>query len=318
MNAFDTPLPRKRRLAMIARTIASVLGTPVPRTVPGLHADLLPPMRGAIEILRDVHGTPHIYAEEEADLYAALGYLQGADRFFAMDLVRHFGAGRLCELVGNLSAPKNNPMFSGKGVKDIDQFVRPLDFEARSRADFARVSERGRVCLEAFADGINAALRAMRGVYPIEYVALGAVRAWHPADALLCAQACAFTVQLSPLDAELAFDDIRGRLGDEGTKRFFPEAPWENVPTSYPNVDGPEPEPPVHLPASGSNNWAVSGARSASGKPIFANDPHVPFFPLPTFGTTPISIARATEFRAASCSAVRFSVSGITVISPGV
>lgn len=292
MNAFDSPLPRKRRLAMLARTIASVVGTPVPRTVPALRADLLPPMRGTIEILRDAHGTPHIYAEEEADLYAALGYLQGADRFFAIDLVRHFGAGRLCELIGNLSAPKNNPMFAGKGVKDIDQFVRPLDFEARSRADYARISERGRACLDAFAAGINAALRAMRGVYPIEYVALGAVRPWHPADALLCAQACAFSVQLSPLDVELAFDEIRGQLGDEATKRFFPEAPWEHVPrTEAPSsvlprqageMDG-EPEPPVRLPAAGSNNWAVSGARSASGKPIFANDPHVPFFPLPTF-----------------------------------
>jgi hypothetical protein len=124
-------------------------------------------------------------------------------------------------------------MFSGRGVQDIDQFVRPLDFEAQSRADYERVSARGRACLDAFAAGVNAALRAMRGAYPIEYVALGAVRAWHPADALLCAQTCAFSVQLSPLDAELAFDDIRGCLGDEGTQRFFPNAPWEHAPTSY-------------------------------------------------------------------------------------
>jgi penicillin amidase len=283
VNDLNPFLPYKRRLAMIGRTVRAMFGTPVPRTVPALRAELLPPMRGAIEILRDANGVPHIFADEEPDLYAALGYLQGADRFFVLDLVRHFGAGRLCDFVGNLSAPKNNPMFSGKGVKDIDQFVRPLNFEAQSRSDYERVSARGRACLDAYAAGINAALRAMRGVYPIEYVALGAIRTWHPADALLCAQTCAFSVQLSPLDAELAFDDIRGRLGDEATKRFFPEAPWENTPTSYANVDGPEPEPPVHLAASGSNNWAVSGTRSASGKPLFANDPHVPFFPLPTF-----------------------------------
>jgi penicillin amidase len=279
----ENPLPRKRRLAMIARTIGSLLRTPQPRTFPPLRAELLPPMRGRVEILRDAHGIPHIYAEQEPDLYAALGYLQAADRFFALDLLRHFGAGRLCELIGNLSAPQRNPMFSGKGLKDIDQFLRPLDFEAQSRGDYERVSERGRACLDAFAAGINAALRAMRGVYPIEYVAVGPLRVWHPADALLCAQTCAFSVQLSPLDAELAFDDIRGRLGDAATRRFFPEAPWENAPTTYANVDGPEPEPPVHLAASGSNNWAVSGTRSASGAPIFANDPHVPFFPLPTF-----------------------------------
>jgi len=268
---------------MLARTLRAVMTGSEARTFPALTETLLPPMRGRVELIRDAHGIPHIYAEHEPDLYAALGYLQAADRFVLLDVVRHLGAGRLCELLANLRAPKSNEMFGGKRVSDLDGFVRPLGFEAQCERDLARLDARGRDCVEAFAAGINAALVAIRGVYPPEYLVLGAPRPWRASDALLAARTCAFCVALSPLEAELNFDAIRGHLGDEAARRFFPEAPWEQVPTTYAAVDGPEPEPPLHLAASGSNNWAVSAARSASGAPIVANDPHVPLVPLPTF-----------------------------------
>src|SRR5262249_3720282 len=153
----------------------------------------------------------------------------------------------------------SNPMFPGKGVRDIDAFVRPLGFEAQSRADYARVSDRGRACLEAFAAGINAALHAAHGVYPIEYVALGPVRPWHPADALLCAQAGAFWGQRSRPDWDLAFAAALGHPGETGARQFFPEARGEGAPSGVlPRGGGDneaERKPPVHLPANGSNNW---------------------------------------------------------------
>jgi len=283
MSADTPPLAPKRRLAILARTIRVLFRSPQPRTFPALDGRLLPSTRGRLQVIRDANGVPHIYADHEADLYAALGYLQGVDRFVLLDIVRHFGAGRLGELIGNFSAPKNSAMFPSKGVADVDAFVRPLGFEAQSVHDYARLSSRARDCLDAFTAGVNAALRAMRGVYPPEYLLLGPIRPWQAADALLAARTCAFAIALSPLEVELTFDAVRGLLGDDGAKRFYPEAPWHNAPTTYANVPGTEPEPPLHLAAGGSNNWAVSGARSASGSPIFANDPHVPFLPLPTF-----------------------------------
>jgi len=276
-------LPPKRRLAMLARTIRAITRAPLAQTQPALTAAHLPPMQGRVELIRDAHGIPHIYAAHEPDLFAALGYVQGADRFVLLDVLRHLGAGRLCELLGNVSMPARSEMFPGKGIADIDAFIRPLDFEAQSARDVERLDARARRCVGAFADGVNAALRAMRGVYPPEYLLLGRIRPWRPSDALLAAQTCAFCVALSPLEVELIFDAVRGRLGDEAAKRLYPEAPWEDAPTTYAVVEGPEPEPPVHFAAEGSNNWAVSAARSASGAPIVANDPHVPFLPLPTF-----------------------------------
>jgi penicillin G amidase len=278
----DGSLPPKHRLAMLARVVRGLLQSPQPTTFPALTAANLPSMRGRVELLRDARGVPHIYAEDEADLYAALGYLQGADRFVLLDVLRHLGAGRMCELVGNFRAPKGGAMFAGKNVRDLDLFLRPLGFAAQCERDVERLSERGRACLQAYADGINAALDAMQGTYPPEYLLLGSVRRWSAGDTLLAARTCSLSVALAPLDVELAFDAVRGQIGDDAARRFFPEAPWENAPRTYANVAGSEPEIPLHLAASGSNNWAVSAARSASGAPLFANDPHVPFL-LPTF-----------------------------------
>jgi len=268
---------------MLRRVLDGLLRGPRPESFPPLRADLLPPMQGRVEIVRDANGVPHIYAAVEPDLYRALGYLQGADRFFLIDTLRHLGAGRLTEFTASLRLPKNSDIFPGRGVVDLDAFLRPLGFEARSRQHLRRLSARGLACAEAFAEGVNAALRAMQGIYPPEYLVCGEVRPFHAADVLLCAQTCAFTVALAPLDIELCFDAIRGQLGDEAARRFFPDAPWENVPTSYRNMPGDEPEPPLHLATAGSNNWVIGPSRTASGAPLVANDPHVPFLPLPTF-----------------------------------
>src|SRR5215475_942223 len=161
-----SPLPPKRRLAMLARLLRTLTAAPQPRTVPAFSAAHLPAMRGRLELIRDRNGVLHLYADEEADLYAALGFAQAADRFFMLDLIRHLGAGRLSQFVGNLRAPQRNQMLGGRRVAEIDGFVRPLGFEAQSRADLTRVSPRAAALLDAFADGVNAALRAMRGCYP--------------------------------------------------------------------------------------------------------------------------------------------------------
>lgn len=269
---------------MLARVIGTLTAPPQARTFPPISADTLPELRGRLEVIRDRNGVWHLYADHEPDCYAAMGFAQASDRFLLIDAIRHLGAGRLVALVGKLRAPKRHRVFNGRGVADIDAFVRPLGFEAQSRADFTRLSPRAAALLEAFAAGVNAALRAMRGCYPPEYLFAGRVRPWHPADCLLAAQTCAFVVSLTAFENELTFDAVRGALGDAAARRLYPDAPWENAPSSY-AARGPldEPEVPIHVHGSGSNNWAVGPSRSQSGAPVVANDPHVPFLPLPTF-----------------------------------
>ena len=270
---------------MLARTLATLLQPPAPRTFPALDAAALPDALGRIEILRDANGVAHVYADDERDLYRAAGWQQAADRFFFLDIIRHLGAGRLCELLGDLKVPAGVEGFGGTRVADLDGFVRPLGFETQSRADFTRLEPRAAGLLEAFAGGVNAALTAMRGTYPPEYLFAGALRAWQPADCLLNGRTCAFVVSLTGFENERLFDGVRGAVGDGLARRLYPDAPWARVPTSYAVGSGDDdaPEAPLGTVAAGSNNWAVAGGLSASGKPIVANDPHVPFMPLPTF-----------------------------------
>ena len=192
-------VPAKRPLRMLASLLRALFDDPQPRTLPAFTAANLPPTRGRLEIIRDGNGVLHFYAEEETDLFLAVGYAQAADRLYRVDVIRHLGAGRLCELLGNLRAPRGNELVTGKRVADLDAFARPFDFEGQSERDFARLDARAAACLEAYAGGFNAALRAMRGVYPPEYLALGAVRAWKPSDCLLAARTCAFVIAVTGL-----------------------------------------------------------------------------------------------------------------------
>ncbi|HVP27603.1 MAG TPA: penicillin acylase family protein [Myxococcota bacterium] len=269
---------------MALRLLRDAAGRRRSGTSPRLCAANLPRLDGRVEIVRDLRGVPHVYADEERDLYAVLGWLQAADRFFLMDVIRHVGGGRLTELVGDVPIPVPREILGpGGSLAAVDRFVRPLDFEAEAVRDHARLAPRARACIDAFAEGANAALHAMDGVYPSEYVLLGRVRPWAPEDALLVQRTSGFVVTLVNLDNELTFDAVRSAGGDALARRLYPDAPWENAPTSYAARGGEPPEPPVHLPAGGSNNWAVSARRSASGAPIVANDPHVPVIPLPTY-----------------------------------
>lgn len=270
---------------MALRLAATWAGRRTTATRPGFDASTAPPLHGRVELVRDRRGIPHVYAEHERDCHAVLGFLQAADRFVQIDLLRHIGTARLCELVGNWRAPGSagDELFSGRAVADLDAFVRPLDFEAASDRDLATMEPGARACVEAFADGVNAALRAMRGVYPDEYLFLGRVRPWRPADCLVAARTCGFVISLVNLDNELVFDAVRGHAGDDLARHIFPDAPWEACPALVRHGSGSLPEPPLHMPSAGSNNWAVSGARSVSGAPLVANDPHVPLLPLPTY-----------------------------------
>ncbi len=282
MNEASSLPRRKRRLTTLLRFLWQQLRGIREATFPPLSVAHLPPMRDEVEIIRDRRGVPHIYARNETDLYATLGYLMAADRFTQLDLIRHLGAGRLTELIGNIRFPARSAVLPGRSLLDVDAFIRPLDFEDASKRDYERAAVRAQTVLEAFATGVNAALAAMNGIYPIDHLLLGPVYPWQPWDALLVARTCAFCVALAPLDVELVVDAVRGTVGDELARRLFPEAPWDEAPARVPG-EIPEPEPPVHFDGVGSNNWAVAGGRSSSRKPLLANDPHVPFVPLPTF-----------------------------------
>lgn len=284
MSAFEQPLPGKRRLAMLRSLLRYALerGQP-PAASASFDPAHLTGREGPIEFVRDKNGVAHIYAEVEADLYRVVGYLQGRERLVTIEALRHLAAGRLSEWLVNVKIPASVERFGGFRVGEFDGFLRPLGFEREAERDYAQLAPEMRACLDAFADGMNAALAAYDGVYPAEFLVIGTVRPWHGRDCLLLARASALVIALMPLENELTFDNVRNQEGDAIARILYPDAPWENAPDIAPGGGTGIPDSPFDPPNMGSNNWAVAGSRTASGRPIFCNDPHVPLIPAPTF-----------------------------------
>ena len=107
----------------------------------------------SVEIIRDKHGIPHIYAASERDAAFALGYVHAQDRLLQMELMRRFGAGRLAEIVG----PK---------ALRVDRMARTLGMYRRAQLSFKHLRPRTRAGLVAYAAGVNAYLATHRGALP--------------------------------------------------------------------------------------------------------------------------------------------------------
>ncbi len=100
-----------------------------------------------VEVLRDERGVPHIYADTDADLFRAQGYVHAQDRFFEMDYRRHVTAGRVSELVGE-----------NENALAADRVIRTLGWRRVAEQEWDLLSEETRALFEAYADGVNAYL----------------------------------------------------------------------------------------------------------------------------------------------------------------
>ncbi len=225
---------------------------------------------GPIEILRDAHGVPHVYAESEADAYFGLGFVHAQDRLWQMELARRAAAGRLAELFGPRAIPH-------------DQYFRTLDFAGVAERNLKHVLESAQSLIGAYSAGVNAALGVWDGPWPIEIALFGAEpEPWLPHHSILAIKMMA--VQLSGNASEEAFRwALSDRLTPEQLATLWPDnadgAPRPEGHAAAPNVELAErtlaalPVPaPSHV---GSNNWVVAAHRSKTGAPILANDPHL-------------------------------------------
>lgn len=249
-----------------------------------------------IEILRDANGIPHIFAGSETDAYFGLGYVHAQDRLWQMEMMRRLGAGRLSEVVG------------AAGLR-ADRFMRVLGFSRLVDIQYARLAPDVRAALDAYTAGVNAWLDGRSGALPPEFVLTGhAPEAWRPVDSLLWAKIMALRLS-GNWRGEVLRARLAGRLAPERIAEMWPGHPEEAPIGGAGLYRGLRLEAfaaagwPGHRPRGASNAWAVSGARTATGKPILANDPHLGF-------SAPI------VWYLAHLRTPRFEVSGVTV--PGV
>jgi penicillin amidase len=233
-------------------------------------------------IARDAAGIPVITADNRRDLAYATGYAHAQDRFFQMDLTRRNAAGELSELFGALALPRDKQ----------NRFHR---FRARARAVLESVSAADADIISAYVDGVNDGLTGL-GAKPFEYFLLGASpRPWAAEDTLLVV----YSMYMDLNDERAARDVQRGLvqqvlpnkvydwLYQHGTKWDAPLMGEPREAASMPDatefdISGFAPTAYNHiLPTNadallpGSNNWAIAGKLTASGRAIVANDMHL-------------------------------------------
>ena len=245
----------------------------------GEHA--LAGLSAPIQVQRDSLGVATVDAANEADAARALGFVHAQERYFEMDLLRRSAAGELSALLGPMAVER-------------DQVVRVHRLRARADEHLAAIAGDRLPVLEAYRDGVNAGLAALRRK-PWPYLLLQAEpEPWTVTDSALVGYAMFFDLQDETNSRELALWRIRGAVppslyaliamdGSEWDAPLVGEARG-NVSLPGPEVLDlrtlPVPEADggfeVSEPAApGSNNFAVSGSRTADGRAIVADDMHL-------------------------------------------
>jgi penicillin amidase len=240
-----------------------------------------------VQIDRGEWGIPHIYAKSDEDLFFGFGYAMAQDRLFQLDYLRRRGAGRLSEILGadgsELDLLARTVGF--RNVFELDLLARTVGLRRIAEAEWAKLPEETRRLVTAFSGGVNALIDDTRDRLPIEFDLLDyRPEPWSPVDCLTIE--CEFRWYLTGRFPVIVMPELAKRaLGDGPLYRAFlqSEADAESIlpPGSYPRSRcGTQPAGmAVGDPqsAEGSNNWVLSGKRTASGKPLVASDPHIAF-----------------------------------------
>lgn len=243
-----------------------------------------PPLDGSVDapgaqaglvVHRDTMGVPHIDAANEADAWYGLGFVHAQDRLFQADVSRHVAHGRISD-------------FLGERAVDLDAFVATMGLLERAAAALEQADPETRSMITAYTAGLNAGVASLKTL-PIEYRLLGVgFEPWTEADTMANLYLMAWSLQEN-LDHELAAIELGHLPSDvlDDLFRTYEDTPpidpfWEDVRQrdlgqltdafkAFTGSLGGRPE----ANSQASNNWVVSGSRTASGKPILANDPHL-------------------------------------------
>jgi penicillin amidase len=246
----------------------------------------LPGVKAPVIIKIDDNQVPHIFAENNHDLYYAQGYLVASDRLWQMEFYTMVSSGRLTEIVGEQAL-------------EYDRYNRRSGMAKAAAETTERLNEVPLVKaeLEAYAEGVNAYINSLSEKdLPLEYKILNyRPEQWSPLKTLLMFMN--MRNQLNGGSSDFRMTRMAQKYGVEVINDLFPDfikradpiipagTQWNFEPLKIPEM-------PQEIMASldmenkelswqashseiGSNNWAVGGNKSATGLPILSNDPHL-------------------------------------------
>ena len=243
----------------------------------------LPNLRAPVTVQYDSLLIPHIFAQNDADLYRAQGYVQAALRYWQMDFVARVAAGRLSEVVGGRAREF-----------DRGQRRKGLAFAAEKALRMMEEDPVANAVLQAYTEGVNSYVNNLRYEdWPLECKLLDyRPEPWTPLKTSLLLKYMAD--DLSGYDEDLENTNALLLWGKERFDflypQYYPDAEpvisadhvWDFEPVALdtPSVSFANNQLTTEViskpdPDNGSNNWAVSGRKTKSGNPILANDPHL-------------------------------------------
>lgn len=255
-----------------------------------------PELSAPVSVYMDDRLVPHVVAQNEPDVYFVQGFLHAKFRLWQMEFQTHAAAGRLSEILGE-----------GKdgSLLNYDRSMRRLGmvYAAEQAVKEMEKHSASRMQYEAYAKGVNAYIDQLTiAELPVEYKLLGYYpERWSMLKTALFLKFMSFDLAGSESDLEFTnargvfsqmdFEQLYYYLADSlkpvippTEKNSYPSAaafPMDFPPQadslyfdfqgdSLTNIMEPKPNP-----ENGSNNWAVSGAKTSSGRPILCNDPHL-------------------------------------------
>ena len=272
-------------LAALAAYVTARLRLSLPKTAGSLA---IPCLEDEVEVLFDHAGIPHITAKSDLDAYRALGYVMAQDRMVQMQTMLRLATGTLAEAIGSMGL-------------DMDRFMRTIGLSRIAETFANNMDDESRRALAAYCDGVNSYLARPASRLPFEFMFLkGRPRPWSHADCLTLGLLTTWLLDSFWL-ADLMRQKLVRSLGKERALELLPEtAPYNNPPVK---ADGPGPSAEMIEPGEeidwgldeepagghwitpagglvtrgvlGSNNWAIDGRHTTTGKPILCGDPHI-------------------------------------------
>jgi penicillin G amidase len=279
--AFITLAPKSKDSPLTAATsekVSETLAAQARAALSTTHGNIkVPGLERPVTVHRDPWGVPHIYAENQHDLFFAQGFVAAQDRLFQMELWKRVGQGRLAEILG--------PAYLARDIN-----ARLLQYRGDMQAEYESYGPGTREILAAFTDGINAYISRRTAPdgpgLPLEFqLADFRPEPWKPEDCLMRMAGFPMTGNAG---RELYNAQLVAALGAQKAARLLDLDPQVALdPAHGLDLSGLSPnqlrdlvgsdsrlEFPPQPGSQGSNNWTVSGKLTQSGKPLVANDPH--------------------------------------------
>jgi len=245
---------------------------------------LIPGVEDTVSIKYDDLLIPHIFAENENDLFLATGYVHAFHRLWQMEFQTHAAAGRLSEIAGEITLDMDRGMRRKGMVFGAENFINNID--GRSNEQLAQ-----------YAKGVNFLIDQLEYEdYPFEYKLLD----YQPEPWTILKSGLLYKYMsdmLNSAEKDLENTNFRTLYGKDMLDLIYPDVDnyqdpvverigaWDFKPgtkenESSNNIDAvaqiePIPGPKVN---TGSNNWAVGPERSATGNPILCNDMHLSLY----------------------------------------